>query len=138
MPLRCRGAREPRGESSEAISRRRPSPEPPATPAAGGAGDAGVAARRRSASRPPLHRPRPPLRPRCPAAGPRKVGGDYLGVDVNVAARLCDAAKLGEILVSDRILLHLDPSRVSSKNRRFRAKGAPKELAVYAVTRANS
>lgn len=77
---------------------------------------------------------RPRLRTGIHLGRPRKVGGDYLGVDVNVAARLCDAAKPGEVLVSDRVLLQLDPSRVSSKNRRFRAKGTPKELAVYSVT----
>jgi class 3 adenylate cyclase len=77
---------------------------------------------------------RPRLRTGIHLGRPRKVGGDYLGVDVNVAARLCDAAKPGEVLVSDRLLLKLDPNTVSAKNRRFRAKGAPKELAVYAVT----
>jgi class 3 adenylate cyclase len=77
---------------------------------------------------------RPRLRTGIHLGRPRKIGGDYLGVDVNVAARLCDAAKPGEVLVSDRVLLQLDPTKVSSKNRRFRAKGAPKELAVYAVT----
>jgi adenylate cyclase len=78
---------------------------------------------------------RPRLRTGIHLGRPRKVGGDYLGVDVNVAARLCDAAKPGEILVSDCVLLKLDPNTVSAKNRRFRAKGAPKELAVYALTR---
>lgn len=77
---------------------------------------------------------RPQLRTGIHLGRPRKVGGDYLGVDVNVAARLCDAAKPGEILVSDRVLLKLDPNTVSAKNRRFRAKGAPKELAVYSLT----
>jgi adenylate cyclase len=76
---------------------------------------------------------RPQLRTGIHLGRPRKVGGDYLGVDVNVAARLCDAAKPGEVLVSDRLLLQLDPNTISAKNRRFRAKGAPKELAVYAV-----
>ena len=76
---------------------------------------------------------RPQLRTGIHLGRPRKVGGDYLGVDVNVAARLCDAAKPGEVLVSDRVLLQLDPNTVSAKNRRFRAKGAPRELAVYAV-----
>ncbi|HSC21175.1 MAG TPA: adenylate/guanylate cyclase domain-containing protein [Solirubrobacterales bacterium] len=81
---------------------------------------------------------RPQLRTGIHLGRPRKVGGDYLGVDVNIAARLCDAAKPGEILVSDRVLLQLDPNSVSSKNRRFRAKGAPKDLAAYAVRRAGA
>jgi adenylate cyclase len=81
---------------------------------------------------------RPQLRTGVHLGRPHKVGGDYLGVDVNVAARLCDAAKPGEVLASDRALLKLDPNMVSAKNRRFRAKGAPKELAVYAVTPATA
>jgi adenylate cyclase len=77
---------------------------------------------------------RPQLRTGIHLGRPRKVGGDYLGVDVNIAARLCDAAKPGEVLVSDRALLKLDPNTVTAKGRRFRAKGAPKDLGAYALT----
>ena len=77
---------------------------------------------------------RPQLRTGIHLGRPRKVGGDYFGIDVNIAARLCDAARPGEILISDQALLKLDPTTVKAKNRRFRAKGAPKELAVYALT----
>src|SRR5215207_4472147 len=52
---------------------------------------------------------RPRLRTGIHLGRPRKLGGDYFGVDVNVAARLCDAAKPGEILVSDRTLETLSP-----------------------------
>jgi class 3 adenylate cyclase len=100
---------------------------------AGSAADAAFAAGERIATV-EVEGFRPRLRTGIHLGRPRKVGGDYLGVDVNVAARLCDAAKPGEILVSDRVLLKLDPNTVNAKNRRFRAKGAPKELAVYAVT----
>lgn len=65
---------------------------------------------------------------------PRKVGGDYLGVDVNVAARVADAAKPGEILVSQAVCEELDAEAMTLKRkRRFKAKGAPKELEVFAV-----
>jgi adenylate cyclase len=64
---------------------------------------------------------------------PRKLRGDYFGVDVNVAARLVDAAKPGEILVSETVLETLDRDAVEAKRRRFSAKGAPKGLAVYAL-----
>ncbi|MGN6257999.1 MAG: adenylate/guanylate cyclase domain-containing protein [Solirubrobacterales bacterium] len=80
----------------------------------------------------------PQLRTGIHLGRPRKVGGDYLGVDVNIAARLCDAAKPGEVLVSDRALLKLDPNTVSAKNRRFRAKGVPKEIAVYSISSTSS
>ena len=39
---------------------------------------------------------------------PRKLGGDYLGVDVNVAARVADAAKAEQVLVSDALLAQID------------------------------
>lgn len=78
---------------------------------------------------------RPQLRTGIHLGRPRKVGGDYLGVDVNIAARLCEEAGPGEILVSDRALLKLDPNRMTGRHRRFRAKGAPKDLGVYSLTR---
>ncbi|MEA2367593.1 MAG: hypothetical protein QOH38_311 [Thermoleophilaceae bacterium] len=66
---------------------------------------------------------------------PRKIGGDYLGVDVNIAARLTDAASGGQVLVSEAARAELgDDAFEFKKQRRFRAKGAPKDLEVYAVT----
>ncbi len=66
---------------------------------------------------------------------PRQVGGDYLGTDVNIAARVADAASGGEVLVSDTVLEHLDESKLKVKKRRFKAKGAPRELSVFSVQR---
>jgi adenylate cyclase len=76
---------------------------------------------------------RPRLRTGIHLGRPRKLGGDYFGVDVNVAARLADAAKPGEILVSDRALEQLAPGTAEAKKRRFSAKGAPKDIGAYAV-----
>ena len=67
---------------------------------------------------------------------PRKVGRDYMGIDVNIAARLLEAAKPGEILVSGRILLALDPATVTAQERRFSAVGVPKDLHAYVLERA--
>jgi len=65
---------------------------------------------------------------------PRCIGGDYLGVDVNIAARLADAAEGGQVLVSEPARAELgDDGFEFKKQRRFRAKGAPKDLDVYAV-----
>lgn len=65
---------------------------------------------------------------------PRKIGGDYLGVDVNVAARVASGAKPGEILVSSTACEKLTESDFDLKRRRrFKAKGAPKELEVFSV-----
>lgn len=76
---------------------------------------------------------RPVLRTGIHLGRPRKLGGDYFGVDVNVAARLADAAEPGEILVSDRTLETLGPGAPPAKKRRFSAKGAPPGMAAYAL-----
>jgi adenylate cyclase len=78
---------------------------------------------------------RPRLRTGIHLGRPRKIGGDYFGVDVNIAARLAEAAKPGEILVSDRALDTLDPATVAAKKRRFSAKGAPPDLTAHVVRR---
>lgn len=77
----------------------------------------------------------PRLRTGIHLGRPRKLGGDYFGVDVNIAARLAQAAKPGEILVSDPTLTELDPESVGAKSRRFRAKGAPDDLGAHALRR---
>ncbi len=66
---------------------------------------------------------------------PRKLGADYLGVDVNVAARVTEAARGGEVLVSGTALAALDTASTLTTmgRRRFRAKGAPRGLDVYVV-----
>ncbi|MFL5871994.1 MAG: adenylate/guanylate cyclase domain-containing protein [Solirubrobacterales bacterium] len=77
---------------------------------------------------------RPRLRTGIHLGRPRKLGGDYFGVDVNIAARLADAAKPGEILVSDHTLDRLDPGAARAKKRRFSAKGAPPGMAAYVLS----
>ncbi len=78
---------------------------------------------------------KPELRAGVHLGRPRKMGGDYLGVDVNIAARLVEAASAGEILVSEQVCARLsEDSFEVSKKRRFRAKGAPKDLQVFSVT----
>jgi adenylate cyclase len=67
---------------------------------------------------------------------PRKLGGDYLGVDVNIAARVADEARADELLVSDRALELLDADALDARRkRRFSVKGVPKDLTVYSVAR---
>jgi adenylate cyclase len=78
------------------------------------------------------HRPR--LRTGIHLGRPRKVGRDYLGVDVNIAARLAESARPEEILVSERTLRALDPASVTSARREFRARGAPADLVAHAVS----
>jgi adenylate cyclase len=77
---------------------------------------------------------RPRLRAGVHLGRPRKIGGDYFGVDVNIAARLAQAAEPGEVLVSDRTLRALDEETAArSEQRAFSAKGAPDDLVAHAV-----
>jgi adenylate cyclase len=68
---------------------------------------------------------------------PRKLGGDYFGVDVNVAARLAEQASPDEVLVSDAALRGLDTDALDvkvRKKRRFKVKGVPDDLQAYSIT----
>jgi adenylate cyclase len=76
---------------------------------------------------------RPQMRAGIHIGRPRQLGGDYLGTDVNIAARVADAASGGEVLVSDSVRRRLDEEGLKLKRRRFKAKGAPRDLSVYAV-----
>jgi adenylate cyclase len=69
---------------------------------------------------------------------PRRVGGDYLGVSVNVAARIGERAKANEILVSGDVLAQLDNDRFQARRRHYlsKPKGAPDDLAIYQIERA--
>lgn len=65
---------------------------------------------------------------------PRRIGGDYFGVDVNIAARLAQAARPGEVLVSDRALRTLHEDTIAAAQERpFSAKGAPDDLVAHAL-----
>ena len=78
---------------------------------------------------------RPQMRAGLHLGRPRKLGGDYLGVDVNIAARLVEAASGDEILVSESVLAAVDAERLEAKKRRwFKAKGAPKDLEAFSLT----
>jgi adenylate cyclase len=80
----------------------------------------------------------PRLRAGLHVGRPRRLGGDYFGVDVNIAARLAQSAGPDEILVSDRTAELLDGDGLSLKRkRRFKVKGAPRDMGAYAVSPAS-
>ena len=82
---------------------------------------------------------RPRLRAGVHWGSPRRLGGDYLGVDVNVAARVADAAKADQVLVSDALLDQLASDEVAElrtgRAKRLRAEGAPRDLRVVSISR---
>jgi adenylate cyclase len=80
---------------------------------------------------------RPRMRAGVHYGHPRKLGRDYLGVDVNVAARVGAAAKAEQLLVSEAACELLDSSAFElGRSRRLKEKGAPTELRVRSVSRA--
>jgi adenylate cyclase len=65
---------------------------------------------------------------------PRKVKGDFLGVDVNIAARVGDCAEGGEVLISQPVRAELDGRRFKfGSERPLDAPGAPADLTVSPV-----
>ena len=77
----------------------------------------------------------PALRVGVHTGYPRRIGDDYLGTDVNIAARLAEKAGTSEILLSETTRAGLDPERVPTRPkrsfRRGRVKGVPEDLAVH-------
>ena len=65
---------------------------------------------------------------------PRKVKGDFLGVDVNIAARVGDCAEGGEVLISGPVREELQGKRYKfGSSRPLDAPGAPPDLTVCPV-----
>jgi len=79
---------------------------------------------------------RPKMRAGVHWGRPRRLGGDFLGVDVNIAARVGEAAKADQVLVSDTAGERLDSEAYRfGRRKRLRAEGAPRELHVVAIAR---
>jgi adenylate cyclase len=79
---------------------------------------------------------RPQLRAGVHLGRPRRLGSDFFGVDVNVAARVAAAAGPGQVLVSAAATERIEDSELRLKRKwRFKAKGAPKDLDVFVASR---
>jgi adenylate cyclase len=77
---------------------------------------------------------RPRMRAGIHVGTPRRLADDYLGVDVNVAARVAENASAGELLVSGVALDELQGDAVSARKKlRFKAKGVPSDITVYSL-----
>jgi class 3 adenylate cyclase len=80
---------------------------------------------------------RPRMRYGIHSGRPRRLGGDYFGVDVNTTARIMAAADPDQVLVSNRACAELDGGRFKvRRDKRLKAPGAPDDLRVSAVERA--
>jgi adenylate cyclase len=77
---------------------------------------------------------RPRIRAGVHVGRPKRLGGDYLGIDVNVAARVAEEASADELLVSRQALEELDRDALKAKKKLlFRAKGVPGDVTVYSI-----
>ena len=77
---------------------------------------------------------RPQMRFGVHSGKPRRLGGDYFGVDVNVAARVMEAAKPDQVLISDATCEGILLDRFAlSRAKRLKAPGAPGDLHVIAI-----
>src|SRR4051812_41745232 len=66
---------------------------------------------------------------------PQPIGGDFLRIDVNIPARLCEAAEPGEILMTDRVATALDGASEGVERRGHRhLRGVPDDLHLYGVS----
>jgi len=84
-----------------------------------------------------VHGHTPRMRAGIHWGSPRRLGGDYLGVDVNIAARVSDAAKADQVLVSDTLLARVELGGLSAgRPKRLRAEGARRDLRVVQIRRA--
>lgn len=76
------------------------------------------------------HQPR--MRAGVHVGTPRRLGSDYFGVDVNVAARIAAAAAPDQVLISQETRDRLEGNGVVTRRRLlFKSKGTPKGLRVY-------
>ena len=80
---------------------------------------------------------RPRVRAGLHTGTPKRLGGDYLGVDVNIAARVAERAAGGEVVVSDATLEGIDVSGlvVRRKVGLGRPKGVPSDVKMFLVSR---
>jgi adenylate cyclase len=77
----------------------------------------------------------PELRAGLHYGTPRAIGSDYIGIDVNIAARLCEAARGNEVLISEAVRGQLDGKTRSLERRAVEdLDGVPTALQTYAVT----
>jgi adenylate cyclase len=78
---------------------------------------------------------RPELRAGVHVGTPQRIGDDFIGVDVNIAARLCEAAPGGEVLVSEAVRAHFEENGFRAEPADARLRGVPESLSIYKAVR---
>lgn len=81
---------------------------------------------------------RPRMRAGVHWGRPRKLGGEYLGQDIGIAASVGERARPGQVLASEPVLAQLSHEHRGfriGRRRRLRSSAAPRELEVASVER---
>jgi adenylate cyclase len=78
---------------------------------------------------------RPCLRAGVHVGAPQRIGDDFIGVDVNIAARLCEAAPGGEVFVSEAVREQVGQDGFSAEEADVRLRGVPASLSIYRAVR---
>lgn len=87
---------------------------------------------------------RPRMRIGLHTGSPREIGGDWLGVDVTIAARVMEAAGNGRMMISQTTLAALEPETLAELGHTVRPyrrsfftaplSGVPEDLRIYRVS----
>ncbi|MEU4314448.1 adenylate/guanylate cyclase domain-containing protein [Nocardia sp. NPDC024068] len=112
-------------------------------PSADRAVEAAIAARRNLAEI-TMGTYRPRMRIGLHTGSPREIGGDWLGVDVTIAARVMEAAGNGRMMISESTLAALGPETLAELGHSARPyrrsffaaplSGVPEDLRIYRVS----
>ena len=74
---------------------------------------------------------RPTLRVGIHRGRPYRIGVDYVGVDVNIAARLCEAAPAGGVLVSGQVREEIGDRWPADTASDIWLRGVPDDVSIY-------
>jgi class 3 adenylate cyclase len=74
---------------------------------------------------------RPALRAGLHVGQPQRIGRDYVGVDVNIAARLCEAAPEHRVLVSGAVRERIGDAPPTAPAADVRLRGVPSGVSIY-------
>lgn len=77
----------------------------------------------------------PVLRVGVHAGKPQRIGDDFIGVDVNIAARLCEAAPGGQVLISEAVRKSCVEDGLAAQATDVRLRGVPASLSIYQAQR---
>jgi adenylate cyclase len=73
----------------------------------------------------------PRLRAGVHSGTPQRIGDDFIGVDVNIAARLCEEAPEDEVLISEAVRKAVSRDGFEAERADVRLRGVPPSLPLY-------